>query len=199
MTQNSLTIHDGLIMLQAGTIVDTSLITNSSANLFAAQGSVDATFLKMKSDLDAADRKVNDLQNKINRGDKSQATYWDHYSAVIDSMLKTSAWAICWDTIDDLKAMNSQSTQILHHIGGTLDQLNTAISGFAKVSAAFSDMRSQFVSAAGDVDPNANPRFFSERVFRDTLATAALDWMNVKQAVNIFTTNTTSQLQSLGL
>ncbi|EPS44428.1 hypothetical protein H072_1541 [Dactylellina haptotyla CBS 200.50] len=199
MGQNSTLIHDGLVQFQAGTITDSGLITNSSSRLFAAQGDVDATFTRMKSELDAAENKMNELQAKIDAGDKSEATYWDHYSAVIDSMIKGSAWAICWDTIDDLRAIGTQSTHILNYISGTLTQLNTAIGGFARISAAFADMRSQFVSAAGDVDPNANPRMFSERVFRDTLNTAAADWQMVKQAANTFTTNTASQLQSLGL
>ncbi|KAK6515781.1 hypothetical protein TWF281_004371 [Arthrobotrys megalospora] len=187
MSQNSTGMHNGLVSFQAGTINDSGLINASSGRLFAAQTDIDATFGGMKSDLDAAEKKVNDLQIKMDRGDKSETTYWDHYNAVVDSMAKASAWAICWDTIDDLKAITAQSSQILRFINGTLAQLSVAIEGFARISAAFSNMRSQFVAATGDVDPMANPRFFSEVIFRDTLNSAAADWLLVSALFEVAT------------
>ncbi|KAF3929772.1 hypothetical protein ABW19_dt0205278 [Dactylella cylindrospora] len=199
MVQNSTKIHDDMVVFQAGTIIDSGLINNSTTRLTAASADVDATFARMKAELDAADKKVTELEAKINGGDNSEATYWEHYSAVIDSMLKGSAWAICWDTIDSIKSMKDQSAQILQYISGALEELNTAIGGFARISAAFSSMRSSFVTASGDVDPNANPKLFSERVFRETLMAAAADWQLVKNTANIFTTNTAAQLQSFGL
>ncbi|KAK6331456.1 hypothetical protein TWF730_004538 [Orbilia blumenaviensis] len=199
MSQNSTGMHSGLVSFQASTIGDNGLITAASSRLFAAQGDLDAVFSRMKSNLDAAEKKVADLQSMMDRGDKSEATYWDHYNAVVDSMARASAWATCWDMVDDLKAISAQSSQILRHINTAIAQLNIAIEGFAKISAAFSNMRSQFVSSTGDIDQNATPRFFLEAIYRDTLNSAAADWLVVKEVANDFTTNTVSQLRSLGL
>ncbi|EGX44843.1 hypothetical protein AOL_s00176g14 [Orbilia oligospora ATCC 24927] len=199
MSQNSTGMHSGLLSFQAGTIDDNELVTAASNCLFAAQADIDATFNRMKSNLDAAEKKVNDLQRRMDRGDKSETTYWDHYNAVIDSMARASAWANCWDMIDDLKAISAQSSHILRYINNALAQLSVAIEGFARISSAFSNMRSQFVSTTGDIDQNAIPRFFSDILFRDTLNSTAADWLVVKEAANDFTAETVSQLQSLGL
>ncbi|KAK6503722.1 hypothetical protein TWF481_008726 [Arthrobotrys musiformis] len=199
MSQNSTGMHSGLLSFQSGTVDDNRLMTAASNRLFAAQADIDATFGRMRSNLDAAEKKVNDLQRRMDRGDKSETTYWDHYNAVIDSMARASAWAICWDTIDDLKAISAQSSQVLRFINNALAQLNVAIEGFARISAAFSNMRSQFVTATGDIDQAANPRFFSEVIFRDALNSTAAEWLLVKEAATDFTADTVSQLQSLGL
>ncbi|KAK6342490.1 hypothetical protein TWF718_007893 [Orbilia javanica] len=199
MSQNSTGMHSGLLSFQTATIDDNQLITAASNRLFSGQADVDATLSRMKSNLDAAEKKVNDLQRRMDRGDKSETTYWDHYNAVIDSMARASAWANCWDMIDDLKATSAQSSHILRYINNALAQMSVATEGFARISAAFSNMRSQFVSATGDIDQTVNPRFFSDVIFRDALNTAVADWLVVKDAANDFTVNTVAQLQSLGL